>query len=91
MTTACPPRSRAVFEATNPSMDGTWIADGRGDLLYPVVLWCKADNHDGWNRMSGVVELSVARRWSRTWTQGGKAIAITPAARISKTVLMPAL
>lgn len=71
-------------------MDGTWIADGRGDLLYPVVLWCKAVNRDGWNRMSGVVELSVARRWSRTWSKGGRTVAITPAARISKTVLMPA-
>lgn len=87
--TALATRPRAVYEALPPDMDGTWIADGRGDLIHPVVLWVKAVNHNGWNRMSPVVELSVARRWQRTWTRGGNTVAITPAMRISKTVHLP--
>jgi hypothetical protein len=85
-------RPRAVYEALTPDMDERWISDGRGDLLYPVVLWVKAGiGSTAWNRMSGVVELTVARRWKQAWSRGGKTVGITPATRISKTVYLPTI
>lgn len=77
---------KAIFQAIDPSMAGHWLADARADLINPCVVWMKATNHPGWNRCSPVVELSVARRWERTWSKGGKVVAITPCHRISRPV-----
>jgi hypothetical protein len=81
-------KTRAVYEAMDPLMDGLTIMDGRGDLMYPVVLWVKALNHNGWNRCSPIVELKVARRWAKAWSKT-MTVAITPASRISKTIQLP--
>ena len=80
-------KPRALYQAIDPSMTSSWLADGRGDLLHPTVIW----RHDpeGWRRMSGVVEAAVARRWQRTWLAGGEVYALTPASRLSRVVDLP--
>lgn len=80
-------RPRAVYEAVSPSMDASWLADGRGDLLHPTVLW--RHGREGWRRASCVVEASVARRWLRSWSRGEDVYAITSAARLSRCVRLP--
>lgn len=83
-------KSRAIYEALDPAMTMTWLADGRGDLLHPVVLWAKAESgSSNWSRMSPVIELKLARRWQESWSRGGRVLAITPATRISKTIRLP--
>lgn len=80
---------RAVYEVADPAMDKANLLEGRGDLEYPVVLWAKAANRPGWNRCSPVVELSVAKRWYRSWEKTYAAVAITSAHRISRTLQLP--
>jgi hypothetical protein len=84
-----PVRARAVYQAVDPSMTSQWIADGRGDLLHPTVLWRRLPDLS-WRRLTGVVEASVARRWYRAWhSADGLFLAITPVARLSRPVNLP--
>jgi len=82
-------RPRAIYQTVDPSMSSAWLADGRGDLLHPTVIW--RHEPDGWRRMTGIVEASVARRWQRSWSAGDRVLALTPASRLSRTVNLPAL
>lgn len=82
--------SRAVYQAVDPSMsDPALLLDGRGDLSNPVVIWVKAINRNQWKRCSPIVELSVARRWQQIWARDGRAVVITPAYKISRTIQLP--
>ena len=84
-----PARVRAIYQAVDPSMTSQWIADGRGDLLHPSVVW-RQETDRSWRRLTGVVEASVARRWYRAWTAAdGLVLAITPVARLSRPVNLP--
>lgn len=80
---------KAVYEVTDPAMDKANLLEGRSDLDYPVVLWAKGAKGSGWNRCSPVVELSVAKRWYKSWEKTYAAVAITSAHRISRTVQLP--
>lgn len=80
--------ARAVFVAVPPTMESEALIDGRGDLLYPTILWAYREDR-GWARMTGVVEASVARRWQRAWSRDGLVLAITAAQRLTRVVTLP--
>lgn len=68
-----------VFKAYNPLMDEVYVAAARSNIEKPVVIWCKATNHPGWNRLSNIIELAEARRFQKNRSKHDSLIAITPA------------